>query len=153
MHSSLLFGLAGFAACAFADAVTTLPGFETTFLNNAAIRSPDDCNGKGSYITVKTFPADSPLDAQRCLQACKDETQFNLDHLGGRATCRFFNWFRSSKTDRPMSRFAHCTLRLGLLLMPITLGNGEMAITIPFRTRTHLLIQLMLSSSLSAHRI
>jgi hypothetical protein len=83
MHSALLFiGLAGFASALGPEqASTNVPGYTTTALNNAAIQAPDDCNGKGSYITVKSFPADSSFDAQRCAQACKEETQFNLDHL------------------------------------------------------------------------
>ncbi|KAG9196232.1 hypothetical protein G6011_01353 [Alternaria panax] len=107
MHSSLLLvGLTGFANALVSEPQTStdVPGYTTTALNNAAIRAPNDCNSKGSYITVKSFPADSPFDAKRCAQACKDETQFNLDHLNGRAICRFFNYYLSLKNGEPVEQ-------------------------------------------------
>ena len=101
MHLHLLFAMAGFTAAL--DLVSqTVPGYTTTPLSNAAIRSPPyDCNGKDSYITVKTFPADSLFDANKCAQACQAETQFNIDHLDSRAICRFFNFYLSSKNGVP----------------------------------------------------
>jgi hypothetical protein len=104
MHSSLLLvGIIGFASALVPEpqVSTEVPSYTTTALNNAAIRAPDDCNGKSSFITVKSFPADAPFDAQRCAQACKDETQFNLDYLIGRAICRFFNYYLSLKNGEP----------------------------------------------------
>jgi hypothetical protein len=101
MHPSLLLALAGFTTAL--DLVSpTIPGYTTTPLSNAAIRSPPyDCNGKDSYITVHTFPADSPFDANKCAQACQTETQFNIDHLNSRVTCRFFNFYLSLKNGVP----------------------------------------------------
>ncbi|KAF1834143.1 hypothetical protein BDW02DRAFT_598499 [Decorospora gaudefroyi] len=101
MHPSLLLiSLASFAS-ALEPISTDIPGFTTTALDNAAIQAPPGCNGKDTYITVKTFPADDPFDAQRCAQACEAETQFNLDHLNGRAICRFFNFYMSLKNGLP----------------------------------------------------
>lgn len=106
LHLLSLAGFAGFASALVSEpqAVTDIPGYTTTALGNAAIRAPNDCNGKGSYINVKTFPADSLFDAQRCAQACEEETQFNLDHLNGRAICRFFNSYLSLKNGEPVEQ-------------------------------------------------
>jgi hypothetical protein len=83
-----------------ANAVSPATGYSTpTFLNNAAIQAPLDCNNKDTYLGFQTFTG--TFDAGKCAQACSGQAAYALAHppSDGSApqVCRFFNTFQELK--------------------------------------------------------
>jgi len=84
-----------------------------TFLNNAAINSPDkDCTGGYTYMGFKLF-TDGPFDARLCSAACDAQTEYNLAHPPSDGTppaiCTFFNTYLLMKNDI-YSQGQHCSM-------------------------------------------
>ncbi|RMZ75472.1 hypothetical protein DV738_g5463, partial [Chaetothyriales sp. CBS 135597] len=76
-------------------------GYTGTFVDNAAINAPTDCN---SYIQYELWNDGQPFDLGRCAAACAAVTQFNADHLCNRATCRFFDTYILLKNGVPQGQ-------------------------------------------------
>jgi hypothetical protein len=88
-----------------ADSVS---GYTGTYVGNAAVNAPLDCNGHSTYITYKEFSNGQPFSAARCAAACETETQYNIQHLDSRSICRFFNTYLLLKNGVPQGQI--CSL-------------------------------------------
>ncbi|OCK84336.1 hypothetical protein K432DRAFT_414050 [Lepidopterella palustris CBS 459.81] len=80
--------------------VTNVPGYKGTFLNNAAVNAPLDCNGNDTYMGYKLFNDGAPFDATRCAAACDAQSAYNIAHppqSGPPKICRFFNTYLMEK--------------------------------------------------------
>jgi hypothetical protein len=86
----------------------SVPGYTGTYVGNAAVNAPLDCNGHSTYITYKEFSDGQPFSAARCAAACETETQYNIQHLDSRSICRFFNTYLLLKNGVPQGQI--CSL-------------------------------------------
>lgn len=69
---------------------------QPTYLGQAAINAPNDCNGGYTYMGVKIW-TDGPFDASKCAAACSGVSDYNRANppSNGAApqTCQFFNTY------------------------------------------------------------
>jgi hypothetical protein len=86
----------------------SVSGYTGTYVGNAAVNAPLDCNGHNTYITYKEFSDGQPFSAARCAAACETETQYNIQHLDSRSICRFFNTYLLLKNGVPQGQI--CSL-------------------------------------------
>ncbi|KAK6088256.1 hypothetical protein SCUP234_00744 [Seiridium cupressi] len=71
---------------------TSPTGYTGTFLNEAAINAPTECN---SYMGLKVF-ASGPFDPALCAAACTAQSDYNRAHPnsdGSFQTCQFYNTY------------------------------------------------------------
>ena len=85
-----------------------VPGYTGTYVGNAAVNAPLDCNGHSTYITYKEFSDGQPFSAARCAAACEAETQYNIQYLNSKSICRFFNTYLLLKNGVPQGQI--CSL-------------------------------------------
>lgn len=85
--------------------VDDVPGYSKQYYGKAAINAPLDCNQHDSYMGYKLFNDGKPFDVARCAAACEAESQWNIQHLGGRMLCRFFNTYVLNKNGVPQGQY------------------------------------------------
>jgi len=74
-----------------------------SYLANAAINAPLDCNNQNSFLGSRTFNTGA-FDERLCSAACDDTTAYNARHppaYGAPLKCVFFNTYMLSKNGVP----------------------------------------------------
>jgi len=65
--------------------------YKNEFLNDAAIKAPDDCQNTETYMGYVLFK-DTPFDVRLCAAACTARTKYNRSQNNPRA-CNFWNTY------------------------------------------------------------
>jgi len=87
-------------------------GYTTpTYLNNASINAPLDCNGANTYMGARMFNS-GPFDINLCAAACTSTSQYDTQHPPPDGSppmlCNFFVTYLLLKNGKVLGQY--CTL-------------------------------------------
>lgn len=86
------------------NTVVPVKGYaEPTYLGNAAINAPLDCNGHDTYMGVKIWTT-GPFDPRLCAAACTATSDFDRTH-GFSQTCQFYNTYLLLKNGTAVGQY------------------------------------------------